>query len=280
MFNFMNRILQTLHQKISIMIFVGCLLAGFSLVMVAGATHWWGGYHWARSSNPLALKLGDNVSSAWDSYLTIASADWSKSSVLDTSVDPGATDPKPCRPTFGRVEVCNSKYGSNGWLGLAQVWVSGSHIVQGTAKMNDTYFNTRRYNTPAWRQFVVCQEVGHTFGLDHQDENSSNPNLGSCMDYTNDPDGGPGGASETDPSNERPNQHDYDQIALIYAHLDAAAASSVSAFSAPAAAGGDAADNASEWGRAIRQSGDGRTSLYERDLGRGNKVFTFVIWAR
>jgi hypothetical protein len=27
-----------------------------------------GNYHWARTSNPFTLKLGDNVSSAWDSY--------------------------------------------------------------------------------------------------------------------------------------------------------------------------------------------------------------------
>jgi hypothetical protein len=33
----------------------------------------------------------------------------------------------------------------------------------------------------------MCQEVGHTFGLDHQDENFNNTNLGTCMDYTNDP---------------------------------------------------------------------------------------------
>ena len=59
-----------------------------------------------------------------------------------------------------------------------------------------------QYNTPAYRRFVTCQELGHDFGLDHQDEVFDNPNLGSCMDYTNDPDGGAGGASATDPSNE------------------------------------------------------------------------------
>jgi hypothetical protein len=55
-------------------------------------------------------------------------------------------------------------------------------------------------------------EIGHTFGLDHQDENFSNPNLGTCMDYTSDPDG---------PSNEHPNAHDDQQLETIYAHLDA-----------------------------------------------------------
>ncbi|MER3404496.1 MAG: hypothetical protein C4289_04465, partial [Chloroflexota bacterium] len=178
----------------------------------AEASHSWGGYHWARTSNPFTLMLGDNVSSTWDPYLGEASSDWSQSSVLDTTVVPGSTDPRRCRPTAGRVEVCNAKYGYTGWLGVAQIWVSGSHITQATVKLNDTYFNLSAYNTPAWRRLVMCQEVGHTFGLDHQDENFSNPNLGTCMDYTNDPDG--------PPSNEHPNQHDYDQLALIYSHLD------------------------------------------------------------
>jgi len=84
------------------------------------------------------------------------------------------------------VEVCNAAYGTNGWLGVAQIWVSRRHIVQGTTKVNDTYFSTGKYNTPAWRQMVMCQEVGHTFGLVHQDENFNNTNLGTCMDYTND----------------------------------------------------------------------------------------------
>jgi hypothetical protein len=29
----------------------------------ASANHSWGSYHWARTSNPFNLKLGDNVSS-------------------------------------------------------------------------------------------------------------------------------------------------------------------------------------------------------------------------
>src|SRR5215212_8067322 len=145
----------------------------------AQAHHSWGKYHWARQSNPFTLQLGDNVSQTWDSSLKTASSDWSQSSVLDTTVAPGLAKSKNCRPTSGRVEVCNSTYGNNGWLGIAQIWASGSHIMQGTTKMNDTYFNTARYNTPAWRQMVTCQEVAHDYGLDHQNEAFNNPNLGT-----------------------------------------------------------------------------------------------------
>ena len=52
-------------------------------------------------------------------------------------------------PTAGRMEVCNGSYGSTGWLGIAQIWLtSGSHITQATTKLNDTYFDTPAYNTP------------------------------------------------------------------------------------------------------------------------------------
>lgn len=242
----------------------------------AYANHAWGNYHWARTASPLSLKLGDNVSSVWDAYLTAASTDWSTSSVLDTTVVAGQSNPKRCSATRGHVEVCNSKYGNNGWLGIASIWVSVDHITQGTVKLNDTYFNTKKYNTPAWKLFVACQEIGHTFGLDHQDEAFDNPNLGTCMDYTNDPDGTLFGQL----NNAHPNLHDYDQLAAIYAHFDSFTSSSSSISGSGAARAADIdTSNRAEWGTSIRTSRDGRASLYVRDLGGGQKVFTFVIWA-
>ncbi|MBI3358003.1 MAG: hypothetical protein HY201_02310 [Nitrospirae bacterium] len=232
------------------------------------ATHSWGGYHWARTANPFTLKLGDNLTSTWDPFLVTTSSDWSLSTVLDTTIVAGGTTAQLCRATLGRVEVCNRKYGNNGWLGIAQIWVSGSHITQGTVKMNDTYFNTATYNTTPWRNLVMCQEVGHTLGLDHQDVDSTNPNLGTCMDYTNNPSG--------PPSNEHPNQHDYDELLLIYEHLDATTTLSQTA---PAAMNQLSFDDRKSWGTKVRQSQDGLTALYELDFGGGNKVFTHVIWA-
>lgn len=242
------------------------LLLGISNSIDVYATHSWGGYHWGRTVNPFTLKLGDNVSSVWDSILGTASSDWSQSTVLDTPVVPGLVNPKNCRPTSGRVEVCNSKYGNNGWLGLAQIWVSGSHIYQGVTKVNDTYFNTTKYNTPAWKNLVMCQEVGHTLGLDHQDEIFDNPNLGTCMDYTRNPSG--------PPSNEHPNQHDYDELAIIYAHLD----STTTVSQTPVSNAKGNFDNRSDWGKELKNNG--KVALYERDFGGGHKLFTFIIWAQ
>jgi len=231
----------------------------------AGATHSWGNYHWARSSNPFTLQLGDNVSSAWDTYLGTTSSDWSQSSVLDTVIVPGHVTSKAlkrCAATSGMVEVCNTKYGNNGWLGVASIWASGEHITQATVKLNDTYFTTSTYNKPAWRNLVMCQEVGHTFGLDHQDENFNNANLNTCMDYTNDP-----------ASNQHPNTHDYEQLETIYAHLD----SSSTVSSMPAGFANADVHAIENWG--VKVSDNGHSALFVRDFGNGFKIFTFVIWA-
>jgi hypothetical protein len=254
-----------------------------TLAVVTSADHSWNGYHWARTSNPFTIKTGDNVTAVWDPFLDEAISDWNVSSVLDLLEVPGGTNPKNCRPTLGRIEVCNSKYGNNGWLGLAQIWITGGeHITQAVAKMNDTYFNTATYDTPAWRRLVMCQEIAHDFGLDHQDEVFNNANLGSCMDYTNDPDGGPGGASETDPSNEHPNQHDYDQLEIIYAHLDSTTTIGQSVNNnakTPPAMNDLDLNNPGQWGRLVSSSRNGRVQVYELDFGNGNKILTHVFWA-
>lgn len=252
------------------------LAISLALVLVVpasvSATHSWGGYHWARTSNPFTVKLGDNVSSGWDSYLVTTSNDWSVSTVLNTTiVAAGSRSPKLCNAITGTVQVCNSKYGNTGWLGVASIWASGSHITKGTVKVNDTYFNTASYNTPAWRNMVMCQEVGHTLGLDHQNTDFTNPNLGTCMDYTSEP-------YNIDPKldNEHPNAHDYEQLVTIYTHLDSSS-TLASATSTKGAPSGNAAPAA--WGRLVAVTNAGHGATYLLDLGGGNIVLTHVLWA-
>ena len=247
-------------------------LAAVMVVAVsAQASHSWGGYHWARTSNPFTLKVGDNVSSAWDAYLDEAISDWNPSSVLDLTKVAGGTRPKSCRPTAGRIEACSASYGNTGWLGLAQIWITGGeHITQAITKVNDYYFNQPQYNTPAWRRLVMCQEIAHDFGLDHQDETFDNPNLGSCMDYTSDPDG--------PPSNEHPNAHDFDQLESIYGHVDSTTTVGQVANNHPPAMNDIDFSGPGQWGRLVRSTNGGRTEVFEQDFGRGHKVVTFVIW--
>jgi hypothetical protein len=252
------------------------LLAGaLSLAFVAAptqvsASHSWGGYHWARTTTSFTLKLGDNLSAGWKSYLGTTSTDWTVSSVLNTTIVPGRTTPRQCRATSGQVEVCNERYGNNGWLGIASIWLSGSHIVQGTTKLNDSYFNTAKYNAPAWKNLVMCQEVGHTFGLAHQDENFNNANLNTCMDYTSLPE-----------SNQHPNSHDYQMLESIYSHLDTTttvASTAQSAAEMPRHVAEHDADHPSGWGKLVSSSKNGLLETYVLDFGGGYKIVRHVIW--
>jgi len=238
-------------------------LATLAFSAPAQASHSWGNYHWARTANPFTLKLDQNLTSTWTSYLAVASSDWTASSVLNTTVQTGSFGSKTsCTPTTGHVEVCNASYGSTGWLGIASISVNGSHITAAYVKLNDTYFNTSTYNTGPWRQLVTCQEVGHTFGLAHQDENFNNANLNTCMDYTNSPS-----------SNQHPNTHDYNQLVTIYSHLDST--------NTPTLAAGpvNASNNPAAWGRLADGTAGHGGALYVRDYGHGQMVFTHVLWA-
>lgn len=218
----------------------------------AAASHSWGDYHWARTANPFEVKLGDNMSSSWDPYLSVASSDWSASSVLDTTIIPGGTTGKKCRPTQGRVEVCNAAYGFRGWIGLAQIWLSAGHITQAVAKVNDSYFDTPNYNKPEARQSVLCQEVGHDFGLDHQSEDPK-VNMRTCMDYY-------------EGWNQHPNAHDYEQLESIYAHLD----STTTVFSS--------ATNENRPERVDREDRI-KDSIIVEHLSDGSKRITHIYWA-
>ena len=252
-------------------------LAATAIAAPVLANHSWGGYHWARSSNAeLTVPVGDNVDSRWDSYLVEANNDWNQSAIINSPLVAGSTNPKNCRAVAGTIQVCNSTYGNTGWLGIASISLSGGHISQGTTKLNDTYFNSASYNTPAWRRLVSCQEVGHDYGLGHQDENFSNYNLGTCMDYTNAPAGGTVSGVNYGPSNEYPNAHDYDELNTIYSHFDAAM---TTMFGGGGSAPADVGDTPASWGRAVHFTADGRPDLFERVDGPGQKTLTHVFWA-
>ncbi len=243
--------------------FVVSLLTIVALAAPASASHSWSTYHWARTANPFALSLGDNVDAGWDSYLRTSSSQWTTSAVLYTAVVTGSTTGRRCRAVAGRVEVCSAAYGQNGWLGLASISLSGGHINSGTVKVNDTYFVMPQYNNAAERAHVMCQEIGHTFGLGHTSEDGSVQN--TCMDYSQ------------APTSTAPNQHDYDQLAAIYAHLDATSTvGSAAGSTVPATVGNDR----SSWGQEVDRSADGKHATYVRDFDNGQRVITEVTWAR
>jgi hypothetical protein len=249
----------------------GIITAGLFL-NVAHASHSWGGYHWARTSNPFTLKLGDNLTTAdWKSHLSQTSQDWNSGNgtpVL-TAIVGGSSRTKKCSMVAGTTQVCNDAYGRNGWLGLASINITGAtHITQGTAKMNDSYFSTAAYNNPNEKEHVMCQEVAHTFGLDHQSEDGSSQN--SCMDYFSNT-----GANATSTLSTKPNAHDFEELKIIYQHLDG---TSTVAGASAASSAADITEDANSWGQLVRQSRNGRSSTYERSNSDGSRTITHVYW--
>lgn len=272
----------------------GALAAGAALVAITPsfASHSWSNYHWAIDGQRLNLVVNSSVTSQWTPYLNEAVADWEKSRKLSFTTQASSNDDltrQRCRPIRGQIRVCNDTYGQRTWIGIATIWLSGGHIVQGTTQLNDSYFNMPRYNTRAWRLMVTCQEIAHDLGLDHQDETFSNVNLGTCMDYSSNPAGGVYNGFDYGPSNEHPNDHDYEQILTIYSHNDGfttAVGAAATDFgerevgkAPPSAAMSEPAGlGPAEWGRAIGYDGHGRPNVFEKNLGPGLKRVTHVTW--
>ena len=255
--------------------FVGLAVA--MLPATVQANHSWSTYHWARTTPQFTLKIGDNLSAAdWKGHLSQASSDWNSpqlfgaaSTPLLTAIVAGQSN-RRCSMVAGTTQVCNSKYGNNGWLGLASINITGSdHITQGTAKMNDTYFSTATYNNPNEKLHVMCQEVAHTFGLGHQSEDGSSQN--SCMDYFSNT-----GANATSTLSTRPNKHDFDQLNIQYAHLDST--TTVASIAASVTGAQEVTDEPHTWGYLVSQSANGRSATYERYHSDGSRTITHVYW--
>jgi hypothetical protein len=248
---------------------------------LAFATHSWGGYHWARTTAQFTLKLGNNLTGDWPGMLSLASTDWNSPSTfgwtgaqpLLTAIVTGSAS-KRCSTVAGTTQVCNAKYGSNGWLGLATINIdANNHITRGSAKMNDTYFSLAFYNTSNEKRHVMCQEVAHTFGLDHQSTDGTS--LNTCMDYFSNT-----GANAGSTLSTRPNYHDFEELGIIYSHVDStttvASASTAAAAANPSEV--DITDDPQSWGQLVRQSANGRSSEYERNNRDGSMTLTHVYW--
>ncbi len=179
-----------------------------TLSFAVSASHTWNNYHWARDTSSFNLQVIDSNTSDWDDELALALNQWSQSAVIDmevTEFDDSARTRRQCRAVQGKVRSCNDAYGNNGWLGLASINIdSNGHIVQGTSKMNDSY--SSYFASQDERRHVMCQELGHTIGLGHTSEDGSSQS--TCMDYSQ------------SPNSTAPNQHDYQQLAAQYGHLD------------------------------------------------------------
>ncbi|MEP6636758.1 MAG: hypothetical protein ABJB97_08520, partial [Acidobacteriota bacterium] len=112
---------------------------------------------------------------------------------------------------------------------------------------------------------------GHTFGLDHQSTDGSSQN--TCMDYFSNT-----GANAGSTISTHPNQHDYDELVIIYSHLDSFTTLAAATAAAGAAASSEVTNDPNSWGMLMSQSANGRSSTYERGNSDGSITATHVYW--
>ena len=100
--------------------------------------------------------------------------------------------------TSDHINAYNGYYGSNGWLGIAEIrGYSGCTVLNGRARLNQSYLDNGGYSRTN-KKHVACQEIAHLFGLGH--------NRGSTTTCMND----------TILYAPFPNTHDRDLVNAIY----------------------------------------------------------------
>lgn len=239
----------------------------------ADARHSWKKYEWYYDgTNPISAPVVDNTTGDWSGRVGVANQDWNVSSRIDSGLSFGNNS--NCDFVTTQIQVCNDNYGGNGWLGIASISIIGNEIVAGTTKLNDFYFAQSQYNTESWKQLVTCQEIGHTYGLAHQNENFLTDATTSCMEYTSLPEG-----------NEHPDQHDYDQLESMYSSGGKTTGGGGKKGGGGGGGGGrgkpevlpSVGNTPSDWGRPTGFLPNGKPYIYEKNLG-SYRVITHVTW--
>jgi len=240
----------------------------------AEARHSWKKYEWFYDgTNPISAPVVDNTTGDWSERVDTAVQNWNQSSRIASIQMSGSNS--NCDFVTTEIQVCNGDYGDNGWLGIASIAINGNEIIAGYTKLNDFYFAQDRYNTESWKQLVTCQEIGHTYGLAHQNENFLTDATTSCMEYTSWPEG-----------NEHPDQHDYDQLETMYSSGGTSTGGGGNKGGGGGGGGGrgkptvlpSVGNTPSSWGRPVDYLPNGKPFVYERNMG-SYRVLTHVTWA-
>jgi hypothetical protein len=134
---------------------------------------------WSNQGSGLELEILNALDERWYTLFEIAIKNWDDGDpdALTLSVTKVEID-HDCVEVTGKLKVCNGDYGDTKWRGINQVILSNGFIVSSVAKLNEFYLATA---DESQRQYTMCHEIGHGFGLQHTDENFFNADLGNCM---------------------------------------------------------------------------------------------------
>ena len=156
-----------------------------------------------KAQGGLEMEFLNALDDAWQIEFQLAVADWDYGNPDALTLSSQRIDYElKCGHVEGKVKVCNGDYGNTNWRGLCEVLQDrDGYITTATVKMNEFYLAAE----PEARQYSMCHELGHSFGLPHSDEDFENEDLGNCMDYTFNWD-----------VNEQPDETNYSFLADLY----------------------------------------------------------------
>jgi hypothetical protein len=173
---------------------------------------------WRNNGNGLRLEVVNALDEEWFKFFYKAIGDWDAGTPDALSLTTSMRSPDPaCVSLDGKLKVCNSDYGPTEWLGFSLVLIRNDIIFASTSKMNDFYHPDSNL---AQKQYTMCHEVGHGFGLTHSDEQFYNQDRGECMDYTASPQ-----------NNDHPGPANFEFLAALYGTLTPSDTQSVQASS-------------------------------------------------
>jgi hypothetical protein len=166
-------------------------------------------YRWeSPQQSGLELTVLNALTDDWQQAFQTAMSEWDDGQPDTLTLQSERVDVDvECEPLTGLLKVCNGDYGETDWLGLNAILfdMERKWILMSTAKMNE-FFLSRA--SAAQRQYTMCHEIGHGFGLPHWDENFYNRNMGNCMDYTSRP-----------RSNQQPSASNFEFLKQLYGEV-------------------------------------------------------------
>lgn len=139
----------------------------------------------------LHLTIENNLNLRWTRYLEEYVIGWNAGydAIIPLSLQVERVEFDPlCKPSLGKLKVCNGNYGDTGWRGINIALTDKDNRIQHSViQFNDYYAENDDKSRNPWKvikysdfwgqmdgesqlKYTMCHELGHGFGLAHSDE--------------------------------------------------------------------------------------------------------------